>query len=318
MKKLIFTLMMMAGLAMVVNTAMASNEQQVYPGGTYTYELNTIVVNTEGAATINFEGDDAESFTVTSASSFTPTTEETTSGGGDASFTALAGSYDLVFDMKLDAGAATSATSNLVVTITDGDATNGCSNYINYAIEVLPLPTYELAVTVDVSGFDACQTRAGDPASNDNAPDATTATDDESNTFTVTVTPTISGIISGSEYTYDYTLSVTDLSTALNSYGITSTDVTITDLSTLDGGEQYAHTTTTAPGSLTADTFTITFNTTTGVAAQDVVSALTLGAGNADLTAAGGIVEQATLVGGNPGTQTVTVGAVPSIGGFGI
>jgi hypothetical protein len=318
MKKLIFTLMMMAGLALIAGTAMALNDQQVYPGGEYSYKLNGITVNTEGTATINFEGDDDESFTVTSGSSFTPTTEVTTSGSGNASFTALAGSYDLEFNMELSSDAPTSATSNLVVTITDGDATDGCSNYINYAIEVLPLPTYELAITVDVTGFDACQTRAGDPASNDNAPDATVATDDESNSFTVTVTPTIDGIITGSDYTYDYTVSISDLTSALNSYDVTSSDVSITDLATLDGGEKYSSgSISTDPSTLTGDVFTITFNTTTGIAAQDIVSALTLGVGNSELTASGGIVEQATLEGTNPGTQTVTVGAVPSIGTFG-
>ena len=308
MKRILFTLMMIAALAMVANTAKALNDKEVYAGGTYSYQLNGIVVNTTGTATIVYTNNGTSTGNVTVSN---------LSGGfggtAPAAITAATGAstFDLTFAALVAQGAGT-----LQVTITDGAAANACANFIEFGITVLPPPTYQLALTVLTTGYEVCQARTGVA---ENAPDALgTNIAGEVNTLSFTVTPTIAGIITDSSYTYNYTLSISDLNAALNSYDIASTDVSITNLATIGAGEKYAHTQTIVPTSLTGDVFTVTFNTTTGIAVQDIVAAITTGATFSELTVTGGVVVQATIPGTNLGTETVKVGAVPTIGSFGL
>lgn len=302
MKRILFTLMMIAALAMVANTAKALNDKEVYAGGTYSYQLNGIVVNTTGTATIVYTDFD------TNTGNATPSNFGGGFSAGIVAATAATSTFDLTFDAGVAEGAGT-----LRVTITDGAGANACSNFIEFGITVLSPPTYQLALTVDVSSYDDCQARTGVA---ENAPNALgTNIAGEVNTLSFTVTPTIAGIITDSSYTYNYTLSVSDLTSILNSYDITGTGVTVTSEAAIGGGEKYAHTTTDVPTSLTGDVFTVTFNTTTGIAVQDIVAAITTGAGVSELTVLGGVVVQATITA--PATQTVKVGAVPTIGSFG-
>ena len=306
MKRIIFTLMIMAGLAMVANTVKAQNENVVYGGGTYTYQLDGI--KTSGAnGEINIEyGGLTEEIIMTS----------TIVSGDEPTWVidAEAGSYTASFTIEFSE-VVTQATDNLTVTITDLDGTKACSNYINYEITVMPIPTYTLALEASIE--ETCQVGAGDAANNDNTPEYLgTDIEAEEVTFNVTVTPTISGIIPGTQYTYDYTLAIDNLTGTLLSYGIDHSSFTI-DLENLDEGDNFEHTLTEGVGSPSADVFTITFNTTTGLAAQEIEAALEMTPGSAVLSSAfGGIDVNADVTTGEDSDATITVGAVPSIGGF--
>jgi hypothetical protein len=304
MKQRIFTLIMMLALVIVTGSAFALNDISVYKGGTYSYKLNGIVLANAGTALINYAGDAAEVVQVTGG--FAAATV-TTVAGSSASFVAPAGSYSALFDVTFSSGA-TTGSANLQVTITD-NAANGCSNFIVFSIEVFPLPTYVLDIVAVPGTYTTCQTRVG---TGNNMPEVTEITTDEANTFTFTVTPTITGIIPGISYTYNYKISSADLVATLNQFNITSGP---SGVELIYASETVTHTTSADPTTLTADVFTVTFNTTTGKAATNIAATLNTTAGNAVLTVSGGMTDDASFT---HSTDLQVAGAIPSIGGFGL
>ena len=281
MKRILFTLMMIAALAMVANTAKAQNETSVYPGGTYTYNLTGILSHNAATAAVTYSGSNA-------------TITELTGSYAIAATIASTVSFTIFYD---DTPLATSG--NINVTITDGTST--CANNILLAITVLDLPTYTLALTKDETGFAACQARSG---AGDNTADAM-GTDiiTEVNTFTFTVTPTLANL--PSEYDFTYIISLPGGGT-LQSFADGSSSVTGFTSGTVSRDE-----TDVTDGHV----YTVTFNTTTGINAVALTATLTLAGSNLTLPAAHGSGVYAATAGGDL-TQTVTVSAVPSIGSF--
>lgn len=181
MKKIVFTLMTVFALAIMAGGAYAQTNTTVTQGGTYSYTLTGIVVNSGGTVTIDFDGDVAEVVTIVSGFSSTAPT-------------APAGSYDGVFTIEYSN---TAADGNLIVTVTDGA---GCSNHIFLPITVLPEPTINLAVTTS-QNTDYCQTTTGTTAN-------VAASVGSTNSFTFTVTPTVTD--APTNYTWGYTIGIPD------------------------------------------------------------------------------------------------------------
>jgi len=293
MKQKIFTLLMMLALMVVAGSAMAANETQVYRGGTYTYNLAGIsVAGSDAGVTFSHDLDASAVYTMTAG--FT----------GVGPYVAPIGTnYVGSFTIKFSAGATVgSGTLNVTITYPSG----GCSNFITYGIEIVADPTYVLNIVPVPGAYTECQVRAG---SGNNAPNATVVTNDETNTFTFEVRPTIDHIISGSSYTYNYKISCAD-NALLNSFNIASGP---SSAELVYAGETVTHTTVADPTGLTADVFTVTFNTTTGITAQDIVASLSATAGDAVLTVLGGAKANASFINSS---ATVRAGAVPSIGKF--
>lgn len=237
MKKLFFSFVMMLALVIVAGTAMAQQNTTITQGGTYSYTLSGIVVNTAGTVTIDFTGDNAEIVTMTS-------------GFSSTSPTAPAGTYNGVFTVKYSNSA---ISGNLVVTITDG-STLGCSNHISLPITVLQAPTINLAVTASESQY--CQTTNGITPN-------IAASSGSLNTITYTVSRT--GTNTPIAYTWGYTINIPD--PTLNNYAVKlgGTDITGSLPYTRSG----------LASSSTSETYTVTFMTTTGAAPKSLTGSLT-------------------------------------------
>ncbi|MBN1767260.1 MAG: hypothetical protein JW842_01995 [Prolixibacteraceae bacterium] len=284
MKKLIFTLMMMAGLALVAGTAMAVNETEVYRGGTYTYNLNGIkVVNTAANVIIDYAGDASETITINSG--FVTGTPLTAPVGDD---------YVANFNIKFSTSA-TIGLDTLTVEISD-QGTNGCSNWIIYEITVLADPTIDLAIVADEDQY--CQ----ETTNNTNNEAASLGSTNE---ISFDVTPTITNTGSN-DYTYTYTLDIpvdgeTSFNTYLISYGGSGT---------FDEATGVVSNANAASG--TTESFTITFNTTTGLDVETITGTIESGA-SITMTASNASFNE-TVTDNNE--DIVTVNRTPSIGSF--
>lgn len=189
MKKNVFTLMIVFALALMAGSAMAQTNTTVTAGGTYSYTLEGIVVNTDGSATIDFDGDASEVVTITS-------------GFSSSAPTAPAGSYDAVFTVKFSN---TAVDGNLIVTVADGA---GCSNKIFLPITVEPIPTIDLVVVASEDQY--CQTTDGTTQNE-------AASVNSANSITFTVTPTVND--APTNYTWGYTIDIPD--PTLDAYTVT-------------------------------------------------------------------------------------------------
>lgn len=224
MKKLFFTLMIMVGLALMAGMAMGQNANQIYPEGEYNYVLADVSVTTENetGASITFEGFDTNP-TVTN---FDPAV------GTDLG--------DITFTLEFAAGETADTDNKIIVTITDG-GTDGCTNYIEYEIEVLPPPTMTIAIASNTGG--GCQNLNADPNNNT---DASQGADPNNVSYTLEVANSPLGLDS---YSYDFAIS--GMGTSLSETDVTSVK-THTDTFTStegDGG--------TISGSITNATFTM-------------------------------------------------------------
>jgi hypothetical protein len=287
MKKILFTLVMIAALAMVANEAFAQPVQIVTQGGTYTYTLNGIVVNTDGSVSIDFDGDASEIVTISSGFSSTAPT-------------APAGSYNGVFTIEFSE---TAVDGDLNVIVTDG-ATNGCSNRISLAIEVLPAPTIALDVEVAPTS-DFCQVLHTDPLEDNTAASVADLTETLQNTIVFTVDATITN--PPAAYTYQYEISLTNAadqsSSLLDDY-----------LITYSGPGTYNNTTGIVSGASTdADgVFTITFTTTTGLAPQAILANINVSTIDLTETSGSGVYDGTSTT----NTASINVRSMPSIGSF--
>lgn len=305
MKKQFFTFLMMIALVIVAGTAMAQTKKTPYRGGTYTYNLDGIVVNTNGKAQINYVGTAPTgwTFTVSNGTDFNPYTI-----GGDISIEAGA-ARTLSFKI---AYSSTATDGKIEVRVFNGTETS-CSNFIELSITPQAQPTMTYAINTTVTA-PLCQNINASPlddnvaASGLNAgnPDLTTATD---NSFTFTVTPVITSVTTAFDYTYKLTLPDA-LTTGLSGY-------TITPAATNNG--TYNPTTGVVSGSgvtatdATADVYTISFKTTTGQAPVNIDGVISDGSMT---VTSGGATYNATVTSGGVDTKTVTVKTMPSIGTF--
>lgn len=279
MKKIVFTLMTFFAMAIIAGGAFAQNETDVLPGGTYTYNLTGVYSANAATATVTYGGTGA---TVTQVGTTWAISAATTS--------------TVSFTIKYGTQAVPATDGDITVVITD-NTMGGCSNSIKLTIDVQPVPTYTLALTKEVSTFEECQERTG---AGDNTPDAL-GNGSESNTFTFTVTPVVTGVTGNFDYSYTISLPTTSALTDFDIAGPTITAGKVT------------HTGATI-ATIAPDVFTVTFKTTTGVSAESILAQLTIGAASTMIPEDGdGTYEAAS---GGDLSQTVTVKAVPTIGSF--
>jgi hypothetical protein len=247
----------MAGSAMAQHTA--GDKFMPYPGSTYTYHLTNVQVGTAGG-----------SFVISSNLQNVTVTAVTHDAGGYAFADVVnipdGTSFTLDFTIAYD-DAPLATGDYILVTVTD--ATSNCANYINLPIAIQPLPTFEIAI---VGPVDDCQDLIATPNNEEAASLGAT------NTKVYTVTPTVTNVTT---FAYTYTYVVDFTGTGLDAY-----DITIN----FDGegsqtavGNVYTVTGSLAAGELpTADTYTITYNTTTGVDLITIPGAVT--GGNMNIT----------------------------------
>jgi hypothetical protein len=288
MKKIVFSLMILVALVVMAGSSMAQTNVTPYPGGTYSYTLSGIKTNSIGAAVIAITGADATIKNVEGiAGDYT---------GGNIP-TPAAADFELNFDISY--GLLATGTRKITVTVTDGAASGGCSNFIELEVVINALPT--LVLDIVASETDYCQNKNTAPLTDNTA--ATVGA--PVNEFTFTVTPTITDVTSA--YTYEYKITLpNDVATGLTAYAITHTSGNgaydpSTGIVTGSGTEV---------GDATPDVFKISFTTTTGIAPVDVNG--TLADASITITAGGSIIT---------GTFTntsdaVSVKTMPSIGTF--
>ena len=283
MKKQFFSIVMMIALVIVAGTAMANNEKNVLPGGTYTYTLQGVYSDNAATATVTYLTGTGVTITPIGTSYTIPARTTST----------------VSFTVKYGTQASPATTGKISVVIAD---VANCSNSIELNITVLPTPIYSLNLTKDVSTYSDCQARTG---VSDNAPDALGTGSGELNTFTYTVTPIVTNVTGN--FTYSYTISLPDNAT-LRSFNNGSGAL----LTAYNAGVV----THTGVSAVAPDVFTVTFNTTTGAAAQTLAAALTVGASSLLVPVDGGGTYQAIMTSGGSLTQSVPVKAVPTIGTF--
>lgn len=281
MKKQFFTFLMMIALVIVAGSAMAANEKNVFPGGTYTYNLTGIGSVNAASTTVTYDGDNV---TITPVSGYAIAANTV---NGTISF-------ELFFDDS------PLATSGKILVVID-DATSGCSNSIEYSITVLPMPSYTLSIAASIA--ETCQVRTG---ADDNLADARGT---EDNSFTFTVTPVIANIPTGMEYTYSY-----DITLPSNAVLTGFTNVTSAVTGYSPGEVTYTLTRTALADEYSPDVFTVAFKTTTGAATQSIQASLPLT--NSTLVPNNGGTGSYTATNGGNLSASVSVKAVPKIGSF--
>lgn len=285
MKKQFFSIVMMIALVIVAGTAMAQTKITPYPGGKYTYTISGLKVNTAGTATITTSNAGMVVSNIvdqTSASILLNAILPTTTA--------------LTFDVTYDPGMATGLQS-IMFELTDGA---GCKNNIHYNVTIAAKPT--MAIAIISSETSICQNLNGSPADNVNASVGATT-----NSFTFTVTPTLANVTTA--YNYTYTLALPNAATT----GLTS--YLITPASGNHGSYNASTGVVTGIGvaaaDATADLYTITFATTTGLDKVTVTGTLSI----PSLTVTSG---GATYTGSitAPAFKSVDVKTTPSIGTF--
>lgn len=270
---------MLVTLVIVAGSAKAQGTKTTpYPGGTYSYTLTGIKTNSAGTAAITYSGSNVTIQNVNGAGATVPYS-------GPVS-TPAATTTNLTFDIKY----ADNATDGKIrVTITDGAGSGGCSNFIEYTIDVQPLPT--LALSIEASQDQYCQTKTNTPADN------TPASSSQVNSFTFTVTPLITN--DPDAYTYTYAITLPSAS------GLSNYSIAYSGPGTYSGGVV------SNANSETAGVFTVTFDTTTGLAPVNQTATIT---GTPTLTATNGnAVYNGTIT---TASDAVTVNTMPSIGTF--
>ena len=239
MKKILFTLMMIAGLAMVANTTFGQDKVTPYEGSKHSYTVAGVDIGTGNVGTVSVYLSSTNSVAMdidTDAAGLEWGLSDglvTTSGGAISlvSNTHYSGaltdaSTGVTFDITYTGTSLSLASRYIVVNVV---VTDECSNFIVMKVDPIDAPSLELAVTSDVTGTTLCQALATSPA------DVTAASVGQTNTIVYDITPsaaitagdTWSGtfIISG---TAGYTFTITD-SGASGFTGIAGNTVTVTN-----------------------------------------------------------------------------------------
>lgn len=239
---------MMLALVVVAGSSMAQTSVTPYQGGTYSYKLSGILVNTEGTATIAYS---------------IPTDVTIKNVVGSP---VLTGSLqELTFDVQYNQNATVGAQS-ITVTVADG---GGCTNFIRLDVTVTAQPT--LALIIDGATDFTCQALKTSPNNNEDA-----SVGAPNNTIAYTITPTITPAV-GSNYDFhfvldDYTLGATNLVLSLTGGGgvLTGNNALGWDVKGANG----------------ASVITATFSTTTGQPATPFTA--TISSAVLHVTAGGG------------------------------
>lgn len=276
MKNLFFSFLMMLALVVVAGSAMAQTKTTPYKGGTYSYALGGIEVNTTGYAVITYSGSDAAIKNVEGSS---------IAYVADTKMPVVSGStFVLNFDIAYGDAA---GLGTITVVVTDG-AIDGCSNQITWSIVPATAPTLDLVISTTAT-TPYCQAVTG----TENNVDAATGSE---NTIDYTINPTTAA---GTGYAYDFTLAVTP-----SAFGI----YTIVKKS----GTGTVSSTGLVTGANGAIVISATWTTTTGLAKTDIVG--TISASTLHVSAAeGGDYITGTQT---TNTATVAVKSTPTIGIF--
>jgi hypothetical protein len=320
MKKLIFTLMMMAGLALVAGTAMGQDNMNPYQGGTYTYTMDGIddVANTRTARVfidadgqndvspdraIDLDGGGTDDYTVTSTLTVTKDVSATPSYFDiaiPANTTSV--SFDVFYE-DMPTGA-----HELTMVVYDGTDAD-CYNFIYTGITVIA-NDFDLAMGADASD---CQTINPNPAVD------TPASSGQNTVFTYTVTKTGGAIDDDWGFDFDITTTgvtldyndITNISAAITTgTGTNSVNLTGTAAS---GDYAVKVTNDDATNDATEVTISVTVPTTTGSADAGfpgTVTAATLYNNNTT-----DVIINTETNGAN-NSQTITLETIPSIGTF--
>jgi hypothetical protein len=278
MKKIVFTLLTVFALAFMAGGAFAQTNRTPYIGETYSYTLNGI--------------------TVTNASTAVVTYSDPTHVTLPANISIATSDHSITFDVTYLAGAA--ATGILTVTITDN--ITDCFNLINLEIKPTATPTLQLAVTS--SKTETCQNRNASPDDNKAA-----NIDAADNTFTFTVTPSTTGTLgSGATYSFnfdldDYLFGTTTAITIAHTSGpgtitpnVATGQIVVSEVDATD---------------LTAQVFTVTFATTTGIATEAIT-----GTASVAKLQSGGTNNDEYDGTYNTASASVNVKSMPAIGTF--
>jgi len=286
MKKLLFSLVMMFALVIVAGTAMAQTKTTPYAGGKYTYTINGLKVNTTGTATI-----------ITSSPSNMIVSNIVDQASASIALTAITPTTTaLTFDVAYDQGLA-AGPQIITFELTDGA---GCKNNIHLDVTVMAKPT--MAVAIIASETTICQNLKANPSDNTAA-----SIGANTNSFTFTVTPTLTNVTTA--YNYTYTLALPNaVTTGLSGYTITPA---VGNHGTYAPATGVVTGTGTLAADATADVYTITFTTTTGIAPVTVTGTLSLP--SLTVTSGGGIYTGSITA---PAFKSVEVKTTPSIGTF--
>lgn len=305
MKKQFFTFLMMIALVIVAGSAMAQTAITPYAGSTYTYTLGGVLLNSAGSADVFLNTDGGGltpnlnvtgNWSLANAVDQDPTAIVTALDAGDKFYTlTLVGDETVIkFDITYASGITVGA-YDLYVEITTGT----CTNHIRLDVTVTAPPTLQLAVT---SVADFCQ-NVGNVTNN------TAGSDGQTNTFTFTITPTFSAgaVAAGAKYAYTFDISdyVIGAATPI-SIERTGGDGTDSDLGSP------VTTAISVTGATDVQTITVTFATTTGVAAETITGTL----GTTGVLTPGGTGTGTIAATYSPASEAVVVGTTPSIGTF--
>jgi len=284
MKKQFLSFVMMLALVIVAGSAMAVVNSTVIQGGTYPYSINGIAVVGAGSyVEITY----VNGGTISNVTQQTPTalTAHLTLPN---TYMLPVGSTAINFNVLYSA----SATNGIIhVKITDGVSL--CTNEISLGITVTPAPTIDLAITASEDQY--CQTTA-------TVGDNTAASLNSPNTMTFTVSQEIAN--APATYTWGYKITLPNV--ALGTFKVMKGLVDVT--SAVASGQTYSD----ISAATTSETYTVTFNTTTGAIAKSLTGTLTEVILTDTGTGAG--VYNETITSNN--VDIVTVKSTPSIGVF--
>lgn len=278
MKKIVFTLMMIFAFALIANNVKAQDGTKTspYKGGTYSYALTGIEVNTTGYAVIEYDGSDA---TITNVEG---------SGVVYVAGTQIVVSSGSVFELNFDIEFGDAAgDGTLKVTVTDG-AVDGCTNHITW--DITPVDAPELDLVISTTSTDPyCQAITG-TTNNVNAATGST------NNIIFKVSPTTDA---GTGYTYDF-----DFAASPSDFGTyTIAKESGTGDVALDGSV------TNANGDIE---ILVTWTTTTGLAPTDIVGTISNSFLNISVEEGGDIIGGTESI----DTADITVKSTPTIGTF--
>ena len=312
MKKIIFSLMTLFALALMAGSAKAQTSTTPYPGGTYTYTLNSLddvgysrtarvflktTINGEFAPDLDVSGN----YTVTSAGN------TVVAGTQYVDITVPANTTSLTFAIAYDASIATGA-YELHAGLYDGSDTE-CYNFIFMNITVTE-NDFDLGLTADAF---TCQVINSAPLEGD------AASDGQSTTFSYTATK-IGGSVD-SDWSFD--LDLTSTGVDLDFDDINAEDVTILTgpgtnsvvITGTTGSGDYNVKVTNSDDAVDAAEITITFTIPTTTSAGDAPFLATISAQTLYNKQTSDIIFAGDTTPGNE-AATVTVKNLPAIGGF--
>jgi hypothetical protein len=301
MKKLIFTLMMMAGLALVAGTAMGQTNSTPYQGSSYEYTVNQIGLQSVGTGRIILNSNESGltpdlditgNWSVTSATNQVPTNLNPAAVGGNSyGIDVPAATTEITFSIDYNNNIPTGDYDlYLEVTQTSG----GCSNFIRLDITVQTPPSLDIALTT-TEDPQICQTVNPNPGTMANN---TAGSVGQTTTWTYTVTPDDLTNIDN----YSFTFVLDNYTLGSNSITVSSGDAT---LDTNTGSIAVSN----ASGTVV---FTASVTTTTNQAALPVQATISDCEFQLLSTAGGGTYSGTE----SDDTETVTISTMPAIGGF--